>query len=238
MKVFDCHTHIDNGIKPYNIAQVVSKNVIFNSVASYKEQRDALDKSDCASLVFDCFDNPDFVIREANSRNISALKIHSRLQRLSVDDYPFISDKLFLTHSDLPVIIDAFYYGDELEFNPSLSGVIMLARQHRDRPFVIAHCGGYEILKYFFHLRPLPNIYYDLSFSLQYLHDSSLYTDLVKLVKYTDKSKIMFGSDYPLADPNLQLEILLGVFDELKLSTQEREKILFRNAESLLALLF
>ena len=111
----------------------------------------------------------------------------------------------------------------------------MLARQHRDRPFVIAHCGGYEILKYFFHLRPLPNIYYDLSFSLQYLRDSSLYTDLVKLIKYTDKSKVMFGSDYPLADPNLQLEILLGVFDELKLSTQEREKILFRNAESLFA---
>jgi hypothetical protein len=233
MKVFDCHTHIENGFSGYTLQDVVSRNVIFNSVASYREHIRTVAGSDCTSLIFDCRNNVDFVVGEANKGKISALKIHSRIQELTTNDYPLISEKLSLTPATLPVIVDAFYYGDALEFNPSLSAIIMLAKQHSGRPFVIAHCGGYEILKYFFHLRPLHNIYYDLSFSLQYLRDSSLFTDLIKLIRYTDKKKIMWGSDYYLASPEVQLKILLDIFDDLKLGADDRERILYGNAELL-----
>ena len=149
MKIFDCHTHIEDGLDKYDLSGVSSHNIIFNSVSSYKANRTKTPAGCSISLIFDCFNNLDFVLNELRSKKINALKIHSREQHISENMYPVIEEKLLFTDDSVPVIIDAFYYGHELKYQPSLPAIINLAVKYPNRSFIIAHCGGYEIVKYF-----------------------------------------------------------------------------------------
>ncbi|MES2963867.1 MAG: amidohydrolase family protein, partial [Bdellovibrionota bacterium] len=86
---------------------------------------------------------------------------------------------------------------------------------------------------YYVHLRKLENVHHDLSLCLQYYEDSSLLMDFKKLIKWTDKKKMMFGSDFPDFSPKKQYELLMKICDELKLSVEDREAISFKNARDL-----
>lgn len=130
---------------------------------------------------------------------------------------------------NIPIIYDAFYYGDEIQFQPNLKELVNLVKAFPNRRFIIAHAGGYEILKYYFHLRTLTNVGYDLSLSLQYLEDSSCRQDLKKLIKFTSKEKLFFGTDYPFASPSNQVQILNQIFYELGLTDKEKEGIFNNN---------
>lgn len=162
-------------------------------------------------------------------KKISALKIHSRLQQISAEDYPALLKHLKKLNTDTPIIYDAFYYNSDLLYQPSLSFLITLATKFPKIKFIVAHAGGYNILQYFFHLRDLKNIAYDLSFSLQYLQDSSCYTDLVKLIKFSNRDKLFFGTDYPLAAPGKQFEILNNILQHLRYTDQEKENVFCNN---------
>lgn len=231
-QVFDCHLHIEGGMGGYDLPNVSKRNIIFNTVKSY-EQHHALyrnDSSNFFSLVFDYKTNFDFVKQEAKEARLNAIKIHSRLQHLRTSDYEVLIDHLHEIPSNLPIIVDAFYFGSTLEFQPSLEGIIQLSSAFPERKVVVAHAGGYRVLKYFFHLREFNNVVYDLSFSLQYLKDSSVFIDLKKLIRYTDKRKIMFGSDFPFGNANEQYVILTELLMDLEVDLQTQEDIFYNNA--------
>lgn len=231
--IFDSHMHIEEGLSKYDLKNVQAYNVIFNTIESYKQNRKGVPANSCLTLIFDFCNNYDFVLNEIKKKNINALKIHSRLQKIKNADYDLICDQLHQVKNDIPLIIDAFYFGNEMEFQPSLEAIIMFAKKNQARKIVVAHAGGYQILKYFFHLRDLKNIYYDLSVFLQYLTDSSCRKDLLKLIKFTDKSRILYGSDFPFASPKYQFNELMNVIEELGLSNSDKEKIFYNNSASL-----
>jgi hypothetical protein len=233
MKIFDCHLHIEEGLLNYNLDNVAKRNVIFNSIDSYEKHVARVPKSDSISLIFDYKNNLDYVLDKIDANQINALKIHSREQELMQSDYPKLIDKLRLVKKNIPIIIDAFYYDHHLENRPSLSSIIDIAQEFPKRKIIVAHSGGHKILDYFFHLRTLDNIYYDLSLSLQYLSDSSCFLDLIKLIKYTNKNKILFGTDYHWADAKFQFEVLISIFDKLNLNQKEKQQILYDNSEAL-----
>lgn len=230
--IIDGLVHLEKGLDNYDL-EVTARNIVFNFVEQYKRQVKQVPAGDSVTLVFDYKNNLDFVLKEAQAKKIKALKIHSRDQKIRRDDYPELIQKLSLAPAELPVIVDAFSYGPELEFQPSLEGIIQIAKALPKRKVVIAHSGGYEVLKYFFHLRPLDNIFYDLSFSLQYLEDTSVFSDLKKLIRFTDKTKILFGSDFPYASPQKQASLLEKTGSEMGLTKEEKAAVFFNNARSL-----
>jgi hypothetical protein len=230
MKIFDCHCHIEKGLLNYNLEKVVRRNIIFNSIEYYEKYISDVPKGDAVSLVFDYKNNLDYVLDKVNNNQIQALKIIARDQKLTAADYPVLIDKLRLVKINIPIIIDAFYYDHHLMCQPSLQSIIDIAQQFPDKKIVVAHSGGHKILDYFFHLRTLDNVYYDLSFSLQYLSDTSCFLDLIKLIKYTNKNKILFGTDYHWASTQFQFDILIDIFEKLKLNQDEKNKILHDNS--------
>jgi predicted TIM-barrel fold metal-dependent hydrolase len=233
MKIFDCHCHIEKGLENYDLLGVSHRNIIFNSITDYKDHIGKVSAEDTVSLVFDFKYNFQFVNDTIKAGKIDALKIISRDQKLSEEDYPELIAKLEEVGERLPIIIDAFYYGHNLKYQPSLSSIIDIASHFPNRKIIVAHSGGHKVLDYFFHLRTLKNIYYDLSFSLQYLSDSSCYIDFVKLIKYSDRTKILYGSDYNWASPKLQFEVLEGIFQKLNFSDSDKELIYFYNSFNL-----
>lgn len=232
MKIFDCHCHIEQGWDRYNLA-VSGRNVIFNSVESYRLNHKLLGSSDRCSLIFDFKSELDFVLAELRSDRISALKIHSRIQQLTVNDYPVLLDCLQKVKPVTPIIIDAFYFGANLKVQPSLEFVSDLARTFPAVPIIVAHSGGHKVLSYFYHLRELENVYFDLSFSLAYLQHTSVYLDFKNLIRFGDHSRLLFGSDFPFIDAADQYAVLRRIFSELSISTSSQEKILSLNSEGL-----
>ena len=183
------------------------------------------------SLLLD-INAPESVREAVQSGRIAGLKIHSRIQRLPDTDtaYEPVFELLASLPPTLPVIFDAFYYGTDLAYQPALHRLIELAQHFPDRQFIAAHAGGYKILEYFFHLRPLDNVHYGLSFSLQYLQDSSCMPDLRKLLRYTPSERVIFGSDFPYAQPYKQLKDLWQLMNQLEMPIVERQNIVFNNS--------
>jgi predicted TIM-barrel fold metal-dependent hydrolase len=227
MSIFDCHIHVQEGLDGYN-ADMLNGNVIFNSISDYTNFSSQYPDF-YHSLIFDGAVELQFYKDLISNRKIQALKIHSRLQKISEDKYAGLITSLKELDSTIPIIYDAFYFGADLKYQPSLSGLIQLINAFPNRKFIIAHAGGYEVLKYFFHLREFDNVGFDLSFSLQYLHDTSLSQDLMKLLKYTDSQKIFYGSDYPFANPKSQVENLYFYFDKLNFDSESIDGIMSSN---------
>lgn len=232
MKIFDSHCHIETGLEKYNI-DTESKNIIFNSIESYRRFADKVAAPDVISIVFDYRSNYEAVKEIVAAGKVKALKIHSKIQKISEKDYPVLMAKLAELNTRLPIIIDAIYYGDELEFQPSLQYIIAIAKQFKDNPIIVAHSGGYDVLKYFYHLKTLPNIYFDLSLSLSYMRHTSIFADFKNLIRFGDSSKILFGTDYPTIDPKTHLDVFMEVSKELNLSEEAIHQILFSNSKAL-----
>lgn len=228
--VFDAHFHLADASFSYDLS-VNGKNIIFNDVNAYRAfRRDDISEPYSVSLVVDIGSAFDYVRSEAEAGRIQGLKIHSRVQRLTERDWPTLMRRLENLPSELPVIVDAFYHGKDLDVQPSLRSIIALIDRFQERHFIIAHCGGYRLLQYFFHLRECQNVSYDLSVALQYFADSSLWADLQKLIYFTNKDRIIFGTDYPYASPNLQYRNFLRIAENIGLSAFEVGAILYGNA--------
>ncbi len=232
MKIIDCQVHVEAGLSNYDL-KVDGRNIIFNTTDDYKNHNSVAGPHDSIALVFDFKNNIQFVNEQIRLRKIRALKVHSRIQRLNRQDYAPLAQALKAIPSEIPVIVDAFYWGAELEFQPSLEGIIHLIQSDPKRIWVVAHGGGYEVMKYYVHLRKLTNVYYDLSLSLQYFEDSSLFADFRKLIKWTDKARMMFGSDYPDSSPKRQYELLTDILTDLNVSRTDQELVCGGNAQRL-----
>jgi len=227
MKVFDCHLHIEEGLDAYNVP-LANANIIFNHVSSYKSLAEKFSPYS-HSLIFDYRSNFDFVAETVRSKKIKALKIHSRIQRIDDDEYDKVIQHLIKLDSTIPIIYDAFYFGHELTYQPNLKRLIEMATRFPKSKFIVAHAGGHHVLDYFFHLRDLKNVGFDLSFSLQYLGDTSAFIDLEKLLKHTDERRLFWGSDFPFADPKVQFDNLMEIFLRLNYRSESVERVYTQN---------
>lgn len=220
---FDCHLHVEKGLEAYPF-KALEANVIFNSLDAYQKHHGQYAQF-YHSLIFDFKHEWEQVKSIAMSGKIRAFKVHSRIQQLTEDDLEPLVGAYQELNRPIPIIYDAFYYGSALEHQPSLSFLIKLHQALPKTRFIIAHAGGYELLKYFFHLRGLKRVGFDLSFSLQYLQDSSVAADLKKLIRFTPANRLFWGSDFPSADPQLQWDLLHTYFSDLDISEQDRHTI-------------
>ncbi|MBL7810765.1 MAG: amidohydrolase family protein [Bacteroidetes bacterium] len=233
MRIFDCHFHVEENPEGYTLANVKAKNVIFNYVENYRNHAPKLSPDCCCSLILDLKGEFPFVLKEINEGRVKALKIHSVIQQLPQLCSSVLLRKLEEVNPEIPVIYDAFYYGPDYQYRPCLQTLIDLCVAQPERKFIVAHSGGTRLLEYFFHLRPLKNVFYDLSLSLQYLSDTSVWPDLIKLMKYTDKCRIMFGTDYYFHDPEVQLRNILEVMKNLSYTDSDIDKVLYSNASEI-----
>jgi predicted TIM-barrel fold metal-dependent hydrolase len=102
-----------------------------------------------------------------------------------------------------------------------------------DNTFIIAHSGGIRVMDYFLHLKNCTNVVFELSLSLSYLKHSSVYADFGVLLRFGDRNRIIFGTDFPYVDAQDQLKVFLKMADDLNMNETDREKILYTNARHL-----
>lgn len=150
-----------------------------------------------------------------------SIKIHSRLSKLTSKDFDAI-DRYLYTCPVKSIIVDAFYYGSNIENQIGMELSIHLARVFPDRKIIMAHFGGIKVLSAMLYTRDLKNIYYDISLTATYLKNTSVMIDLSHCIKY-NVDRVMFGSDYPDCDLQDAIHQCKLLIDKLDVSLEEKD---------------
>jgi predicted TIM-barrel fold metal-dependent hydrolase len=152
------------------------------------------------------------------AEGIRGIKLHPDFQGFRLDD-PALYPLLEALDGRFSVMV---HVGDRLppELNPSCP--IKLAQIVRDFPnltIVAAHMGGY--LHWTWALEHLigKDVYIDTSSCLDFIDDTLLHA----IFSRHPRERILFGSDYPLFDPGLELRKLER---RLKLGSKDLETLL------------
>lgn len=206
-KIFDSHIHFN--MKANNIVndfkEVVSILEGFILILNTYEEKQLFLKEflndfnenyplSAIALNYQLFDSE--ISNLLISKNIKlGVKIHPRLSNIKIDDFENIVNKLKNFKFSF-IIIDCFYYGSSLVNHINLELSIYIAKKFSNTKILLAHGGGHKVLEYMLYTRDLKNIYYDFSFTIAYLQDTSVWIDMIKFFKFNE-NRILFGSDYP-----------------------------------------
>ena len=156
------------------------------------------------------------------------IKIHPRLFKIKKEDIDLAVNSI--AQYDTQIIIDALYYGHEIEYHNGVEIGVALALRYPGRNIVMAHSGSVEFLKCMMATRYLNNVYYDYSFIQTFFQHTSLRIDMVDFLRRT-ANRIMFGSDYPSFQLDNALNNLQSLANEAGLSDEQIGMVMGLNAE-------
>jgi uncharacterized protein len=174
------------------------------------------------------FPEPEKEIARMIDLGIPGFKLHPNWQSFRPDDssvFPIYA----AAEGKLAIV---FHAGDELGIWPQILATPKAIRKVHDLfpglKIVAAHMGGYRMWdEVEAHLLG-SGVIFDVSACLaEHLPDERL----VSMIRAHGAEKILFGSDSPFSRPDSQLERLLS----LPLTSDEKERIIWRNASKLLA---
>lgn len=163
-------------------------------------------------------------IEELISLGLKGVKLHPDIQGYKSDDYRMLKIYELCEQYNLPVLI---HCGDSRydNSNPNRIGPIL---DIYDKLTVIgAHFGGYTVWEEAAEkLSQYKNFYVDTSSSLFAFKKGTA----EKIIEIYGDEKVLFGTDYPMWDPQEELNRFLA----LDLSEEQKRKILWDNGAKLL----
>lgn len=157
------------------------------------------------------------------------LKLHPRLQEFGVDDEPTVRLVQLAGEMGVPVLVDAFPDGTHLMQGFSPVRYATLARRCPQTRIIWAHMGGHHVLDFMMLAKRLPNVHFDISYSLLYYRSSGVPADMIYAMRSMRFERIFYGSDYPDRPLGASLRLSLDVL-ESQLTPDELEKIMAGNA--------
>lgn len=154
---------------------------------------------------------------------LKGVKLHPDIQGFKIDDPGYL--KIYeAIEGRLPV---CFHTGDKRYDFSNPNRVKPLLKNFPKLTVIAAHFGGYTLWEEASkELAGFENLYVDCSSSLFALTPDSARSIIMRYGTH----RVLFGTDYPMWTPEGELER----FYKLKLTEEERERILFKNAEELL----
>ncbi len=156
------------------------------------------------------------------SVGLKGIKLHPDTQRFAIDDerlFP-VYDRL---QGELPVLI---HCGDRRYDFSHPRRLLHILNEFPKLQVIAAHLGGWSIFEEGFRLLKNKDCCFDISSCMSFLTKDQM----VRYIRGYGADRVLFGSDFPLWDPAKELQAFL----QLDLSTDEQEKIAFRNAETIL----
>jgi hypothetical protein len=160
-------------------------------------------------------------------------KIHPVMARLTKDDIPAVCEALRDSPSPPKgLIVHHYPWGADLGHEISLPLIIALARALPATPIVATHGGGYESWPLRAHTGSLPNVLYDFAVTMSYSAGSDVLRPF-QVYLNTRPHRLLFGSDWPSAEPRPQLAECLRLAEEARIHAPVLEAALLENAARL-----
>ena len=210
------------------------KRYIVHSTATVKHQvraintfiSDSVKENPCFTGLMTLY--PDMSIKEiddeikfATDNGLKGIKLHPDFQKFCIDD-PKLFNIYAAAEGVLPIL---FHTGDKRYEYSKPWRLANVAKKYKKLKVIGAHFGGYSEWESLDCYQDLPNVFFDTSSSLSFLSVEKAESLIAKF----GVEKFMFGSDFPMWAHERELEYFL----QLDLTEEQKEKILFKNAEDL-----
>lgn len=163
-------------------------------------------------------ENPLSEIEYIRSAGLKGVKLHPDIQRFPIDDerlFP-VYDRL---QGELPVLI---HCGDPRYPYSRPERLRRIIDEFPHLQIVAAHLGGWSMFDIAYEYLKDTDCYFDISSSGMFMTQEKMKS----FVSGYGADRLLFGSDFPLWDPQSELESFL----RLGLREVDQEKIAFRNA--------
>jgi len=155
------------------------------------------------------------------------IKLHPDFQRFYVDEES--AQRFYKVVSELNVPFPILLHiGDDRYDYSHPERLIKMAKAYPKVKFIGAHFGGYRCWHLVDGYNGLDNVYFDTCSSLPFISVEQAKSIIDKL----GVEKFFFGDDFPMWDAKSEFER----FMKIKLTDNDREKILARNVKNLLEL--
>ena len=159
------------------------------------------------------------LMREVKALGLRGLKIHPDMQRFPVDGDAAMKMFEAISAAGLPVLIHA---GDPRFDFSHPEQIKNVAEAFPKMRIIAAHLGGHGEWEKIPALAKCDNVYTDTSSALYFMEAERA----VSLIRAYPETHVFFGTDYPMWNPEEELERFLS----LPLSEEEKERILYKNA--------
>jgi predicted TIM-barrel fold metal-dependent hydrolase len=148
---------------------------------------------------FSCDEGPiPTMERFCESEAPHALKVHPRVQRVTVSD-PRVVDVLgWAVSRRLPVIFDVFPWGESLH-DPDIRPLAyhQVAERMPELQLVLAHAGGSSLIDAFMVAKSNRNVFLEFSMTPVYFRGSSIEGDCTFVCRRLPEGRVLYGSDFP-----------------------------------------
>lgn len=172
---------------------------------------------------------------EVTSFGLKGLKLHPRRQGFGYRHLPDIVPVVRQAASlNIPVVIDAFLYGQDFLKDNVLDLINDLAIAVPKAMIIMAHMGGHRVFDAFMIARANKNIYLDISYTLLYYRHSSIEKDIGFIIKKMGAERIVYGSDHPEMPLKSTFDESLRILGQFNLTSNELDNILGKNISNLL----
>jgi len=155
------------------------------------------------------FENPENEIERINDNGIKGIKLQPNAQRFYPD-----SERLFPIYqklSDLGMIL-VFHTGDEVkpikELYAHPKNFKTVLESFPDLTILLAHLGGYKTWDSLYYVLDYRNVWYDTAFIPENISDDRF----IEIVNEIGIDKIVFGTDFPWADPKIAKAEIKRIF--------------------------
>lgn len=171
------------------------------------------------------FEDKEAEIDRLTDKGLLGVKIHPDTQKFNMDDERLFGMYDYLSQKKLPILIHCGDYRYDYSHPERLKKVL---KNFPKLTVIGAHFGGWSVFDLAYEFLKDENCYLDTSssFAMLGLERSE------ELIKLYGAERMVFGTDYPMWDTKKELDGLLS----MKLSNEEFELILHKNAEKILGI--
>ena len=171
-----------------------------------------------------------------NQAPFPVVKFHNRF-----GNYPADDDRFFAAlhanaslESPLVVMVCSYLNGSHTgHFIDAAAFFFNLAKQFPTTNFIVAHGGGFDLLRVIETCKALPNIYFDLSYTICRYQETAIDAEIRWLCSKYDR-RILWGSDFPEVSPVEALKRINLLTENLHFD--KRENICGNNIKQLYAI--
>jgi len=215
--VIDAHVHITENGKWFNTTHDASVNHLMRSL-----DQSSIDKAvvlPIAPIISNefvaeiCNEYPDKLIGFASvdpldknavieletgivDLKLKGLKLHPKIQNFRMDYQNVIPIIKKAADLKIPILIDGWIRPIDVDHQNMLNSIYKIAREIPRVNIVLAHLGGFNF-KDIIRIADQDNIYFDLSFVLNYFGEKTLHEKIVPILTELGASRLIYGSDHP-----------------------------------------
>lgn len=171
----------------------------------------------------------EMIFAAAKEQGIKGVKLHPMYQGFTIDDTGMFEFYRLIESFDFFVI---FHTGYDIAFpgntQADIERVRNISNLFKNLTIVTTHVGGWKQWERVKVLASCENVYTETSMTLTEISQD----EFIRIISYFDEDRVLFGSDSPWTDQKEMVERIM----ELSVNDRVKEKILYKNAERLLAL--